>query len=85
MYAGFKAYWTALVINGKDKGKELWRTQKTFSVAGRLATWSNNYKPQSNGNNNNQTRQLSAIETAKEAMAIVRERERVRNGYSDSQ
>jgi len=85
MYEGFKAYWTAKVINGKDKGKELWRTQKTFSVAGRLATWSNNYKPQSNGINNNQTRQLDAINKAKEAMAIVRERDRIRNSYSDSQ
>lgn len=82
MYAGFKAYWTALVLIGRDKGKELWRTQKTFSVAGRLAQWATKYKPQQNGNNNNQTRQLDAINTAKEAMAIVRERDRIRNGYS---
>jgi len=74
MYEGFKAYWTAKVINGKDKGKELWRTQKTFSVAGRLATWSNNYKPQSNGINNNKQQQ-SAIDKAQEAMAILREQD----------
>ena len=82
MYAGFKAYWTALVLIGRDKGKELWRTQKTFSVAGRLSQWATKYKPQHNGNNNNQTRQLDAINTAKEAMDIVRERDRIRNGYS---
>jgi len=51
MYKAFRAYWTALVQIGKGKGKERWRTEKTFSISGRLANWnSNNFNK--NGNNN---------------------------------
>lgn len=41
LYKAFLAYWTAPVQTGAkaDIGKELWRTQKTFMLAGRLATW----------------------------------------------
>lgn len=44
MYKDFLTYWTAPIINGskKDKGKELWRTHKTFQVSGRLSTWHQN-------------------------------------------
>ena len=54
MYHLFLLYWTATVLNGSGKGKELWKTQTTFSLAGRLATWSSksynnsNQKPQNN-------------------------------------
>lgn len=44
MYKAFLAYWTAPVQNGKKSeiGKELWETQKTWNLAGRLATWHHN-------------------------------------------
>ena len=54
MYHLFLLYWTATVLNGSGKGKELWKTQTTFSLAGRLAMWSSksynnsNQKPQNN-------------------------------------
>lgn len=36
MYVEFLEYWTATIQTGKDKGKELWRCEKTWSLAGRL-------------------------------------------------
>ena len=39
----FLAYWTALVHKGKDAGKELWRTEKTFALNLRLSNWKSNY------------------------------------------
>jgi hypothetical protein len=41
-YKKFKAYWTAKVLTGRHKGKELWRTKETFSISGRLSTWNQN-------------------------------------------
>lgn len=41
MYKAFLAHWTAPVQTGKksEVGQELWKTEKTFNLAGRLATW----------------------------------------------
>lgn len=38
MYVHFLEYWTAPVLTGLKKGKELWYTQKTFQLSSRLAT-----------------------------------------------
>lgn len=43
-FKDFLTYWTATVEQGSDRGKELWRTQKTWSLAGRLNTSWNIFK-----------------------------------------
>ena len=78
MYKQFKAYWTALVQKGKDKGKEFWRTQKTFSLAGRLATWAQNYKPQQQQKQNGNRKEWNAEEVGLGAIAILRQRQQER-------
>lgn len=62
MYHLFLLYWTATVLNGAGKGKELWKTQTTFSLAGRLATWASKLYNNSNQNkqNGNATKQAEA-------------------------
>jgi hypothetical protein len=82
IYRAFKEYWTAIVQNGKGKGKELWRTKDTFLVSGRLSTWSrNNFNNesnnQSNGNSNTNPRHKdnwNAEQTALDALAISKAR-----------
>lgn len=39
MYEHFLLHWTAPLQKGVNKGMEAWRQEKTFSLAGRLATW----------------------------------------------
>ena len=46
MYERFQEYWGAPVISGRGLGKPLWRTQKTWVLTGRLATWNGRNKPQ---------------------------------------
>lgn len=51
LYREFKAYWSALMVNGKkaEIGKEKWEVQETWSLSGRLSTWhQNNLKNGSN-------------------------------------
>ena len=49
-YTDFLIYWTAPLEKGKDKGTELWRTMKTWSLAGRLKTsWDIKKKNYANG------------------------------------
>jgi hypothetical protein len=82
IYRAFKEYWTAIVQNGKGKGKELWRTKDTFLVSGRLSTWSrNNFNNesnnQSNGKSNTNPRHKdnwNAEQTALDALAISKAR-----------
>lgn len=44
LYKAFINYWTAIVQVGtkKEIGQELWRTKKTWDLAGRLAYWKSN-------------------------------------------
>ena len=51
-YTEFIEYWTAPIQNGKNKGKELWKCEKTWDLKRRLKTsfdvvWSNKHKNQS--------------------------------------
>ncbi len=46
LYERFREYWGAPVISGRGLGKPLWRTQKTWVLSGRLATWNSRNKPQ---------------------------------------
>lgn len=37
-YEEFVGYWTQIIINGKGKGKQLWKDEKTWDIGRRLAT-----------------------------------------------
>lgn len=84
-YKEFLAYWTATVQKGSYKGKELWRSKETFSLAGRLATWNkNNQKFNTNGNSSSNSKQSKAeylTSTAKGLDEILRHKEQTGNYF----
>lgn len=85
-YKEFLGYWTAPVQKGSYKGKELWRSKETFSLAGRLSTWnSNNQKFNKNGNSGNSNSKQSKADyltsTAKGLDEILRHKEQTGNYF----
>ncbi|PRY40828.1 helix-turn-helix protein [Spirosoma oryzae] len=66
MYAAFINYWSAPIQNSSKKseiGKPRWKTEKTWDLAGRLASWFSREKPsqQSNGKQFNNSRRAGPI------------------------
>jgi len=82
MYDEFMAYWVAIIENGKGKGKERWKSEKTFSLESRLNTWNNI----SNKNNNSKNGKSNSKEeylrkTANELNDIFEIKERTGNYF----
>lgn len=92
MLTAFKNYWSAPIINGKKKdiGLELWRSQKTFEISGRLSNWyrrenkdkKNETATTKNGVILQQPAGFNQNSAFEEAIAIARNKEEQRKQYS---